>query len=227
MSDRIFRVLESAIVTGEIALGSKLGEAALASRYGISRGPLREALRRLEGRHLVERVPHSGTRVVTLTREGAIHVYFVREALEGMACRLAAQSMPHHEIGDLDRILERHGSSEVLRAGEAYHQERGDLDFHYRVVIGSMNDRLIQLLCGDLYSLIRLCRYRTNAFPGRSLRAFEEHVQIVKAIRGRDPDLAEMLMRRHIAGARKILENAADVDFAEASEPRRIDIPSA
>jgi DNA-binding GntR family transcriptional regulator len=227
LSDRVFGVVETAIVTGDIPLGAKLGESALAKRCGVSRGPLREALRRLEGRHLVERTPHAGVRVVSLPRDDAVQIYLVREALEGMACRLAALAMAERDIDELERLLDRHSLSEALRAGQAYHQNSGDLDFHFQIVLGSANPRLIQLLCRDLYSLIRLCRFKTNRLPGRSLRAYEEHGQIVKAIRRRDPDLAEMLMRRHIADARSLLQESEESAFTPPPDPSEEAAPEA
>ncbi|MFN3786234.1 MAG: GntR family transcriptional regulator, partial [Thiothrix sp.] len=85
--------LTQAIITGELLQGQKLNEAELAERYGIGRGPLREALRQLEGMRLVKRIPHAGARVVELDKEMMADLYAVREALEGMACRMAAQRM--------------------------------------------------------------------------------------------------------------------------------------
>ena len=88
--DRVFEQIERAIVVGEFAPGSRLGEETLAERFGVSRGPLREALRQLEGRGLVVRLPHAGVRVVALGHEDLIELYEIRGNLEGLACRLAA-----------------------------------------------------------------------------------------------------------------------------------------
>ena len=67
LADRVFTAIQDAIVKGELRAGSKISEAELATRYGVSRGPLREALRRLEGRQLLSRVPHVGVRVMALS----------------------------------------------------------------------------------------------------------------------------------------------------------------
>ncbi len=92
-SDRVFELIERALVSGEIPLGSRLAEEQLSRRSGVSRGPMREALRRLEGRGLVVRLPHAGVRVVQLDRRDMAKLYEVRASLEGLACRLAAQTM--------------------------------------------------------------------------------------------------------------------------------------
>ena len=91
LSENVFRRIQAAIVKGEIAPGSKISEPELARTYGISRGPLREAIHRLEGQRLLVRVPHVGARVVSLSHAELIELYEIRESLEGMACRLAAE----------------------------------------------------------------------------------------------------------------------------------------
>ena len=98
LSEHVFRKIQSAIVKDEIAPGSKISEPELARTYGISRGPLREAIHRLEGQKLLVRVPHVGARVVSLSHAELIELYEIRESLEGMACRLAAERMSQAEI---------------------------------------------------------------------------------------------------------------------------------
>lgn len=206
LADRVFEELQEAIVTGGIAPGTKITEPGLAKEYGISRGPLREAMRRLEGRHLVTRIPHVGARVVSLSLDELLELYEVREAMEGMACRLAARQMPQEEIDGLKALLEKHESQAELQQNLAYYQKEGDLDFHYRIVNGSGNRKLSELLCGELYYLVRMYRYRFSATSGRPKRAFQEHYRIVDAIEQRDEELAEMLMRRHIRASRDNVE---------------------
>lgn len=206
LADRVFEDIQEAIVTGSIAPGTKITEPGLAKQYGISRGPLREAMRRLEGRHLVTRIPHVGARVVSLTIAELLELYEVREAMEGMACRLAARQMPQTEIDSLKALLQKHEEQAELQENIAYYQKEGDLDFHYRLVQGSGNKKLMELLCGELYYLVRMYRYRFSATSGRPQRAFTEHYRIVDAIEQRDEELAEMLMRRHIRASRDNVE---------------------
>ena len=90
--------------------------------------------------------------------------------------------------------------------GQAYFQREGDLDFHYRIVRGSGNSRLIQLLCDDLYHLVRLYRFQFAMPSPRAGRALREHDQVVDAIEDGDGELAEILMRRHIKASRRNME---------------------
>jgi DNA-binding GntR family transcriptional regulator len=209
LADKALDRIETAIMKGDLAPGTRISEVSLARTFGISRGPLREAIRRLEGRGLLERVPHVGSRVITLSVEDLLEVFDVREALEGMACRLAAERMSDDEIAAVEMVLERHSDDAALRAGEAYYQQAGDYDFHYRIAQGAKNRRIVGLLCGELYHLIRIYRYRSGAVPGRAPQAFDEHRRILAALRARDGDLAERLMRAHIRRARALLEHGA------------------
>lgn len=207
LADRVCEQIVTAIVVGDIPPGQKISEPELARTYGISRGPLREAMRKLEALRLVERKPHVGARVVNLSAKELIEIYHVREALEGMACRLAAQNMPQEEIDSLRNLLDEHERSIEQLDGRSYFQKEGDLDFHYRIVNGSKNEKLLESLGGDLYHLVRMYRYQFSVSSSRPKRALKEHRQIIDAIESRDPELAEMLMRRHIGAARKNVED--------------------
>ncbi|MBV1789216.1 GntR family transcriptional regulator [Marinobacterium sp. D7] len=207
LADRVCKQIVTAIVKGDLLPGQKISEPELARTYGISRGPLREAMRRLEGWRLVERKPHIGARVVKLSAQELIEIYRVREALEGMACRLAAENMTQTEIDSLKALLDAHEQSIEQREGRSYFQKEGDLDFHYRVVKGSKNAKLQEMLGADLYHLVRMYRYQFSVSSSRPKRALKEHRQIIDAIEARDAELAEMLMRRHISAARQNIED--------------------
>nr|WP_245391712.1 GntR family transcriptional regulator [Salinicola aestuarinus] len=203
LAERVFHQLQRAIVRGELPPGTRITEPELSARYGISRGPLREAMRRLETYRLIERVPHVGARVVKLSMDELLELFDVREALESMAARLAASHMTAEEVAGLRGVLAVHERQSDLDSGEAYYQREGDLDFHYRIVQGSHNRMLMTILCDDLYYLVRLYRTQFSASGARPHRAFVEHHRIVDAIEAGDAELAELLMRRHVSAARE------------------------
>ena len=205
-ADKVFEQLQHAIVEGDIVAGSKISEPELAKYYQVSRSTLREALNRLEKCHLIERKANVGSRVVDCTINGLLELYVTREALEGMACRQAALNMSDEEIVDIQMMLKKHAQTQDLKDGIAYYQEQGDLDFHYQVILGSHNKQLIDLICGQLYHLIRMYRCQFGMNSPRATRAFDEHAHIIQAIADRDGELAEILMRRHIAASRKNIE---------------------
>ena len=154
----------------------------------------------------MSRKANAGARVVELGIEELLEIYQVREALEGMACRLAATKMSDAEIAELDALLKAHMQSSELQAGHAYYQKEGDLDFHYRLVQGSQNSKLIHLLCDELYTKLRMYRYQFGMLSPRAVDAYTEHQHIVRAISDRDGEMAEMLMRRHIRASRLNVE---------------------
>ena len=199
LADQAYEALAKSIVTGTLPPGSRMLESELAERFGMSRGPLREALRRLEERRLVERISQRGVRVVRLSGARLRDIYQVREALEGMACRLASQNMSDAEIADLRIVLEAH--EQIVRERDDYSQNQQDWDFHDRIARGSKNSMIQSVLCDDLYQLLKVYRNQHRATPGRARRALEEHWRILSALEDRDGDLAELLMRRHIAAA--------------------------
>jgi DNA-binding GntR family transcriptional regulator len=205
-ADSVFVDLRQRIVEGQVPMGSKISEPELARHYDISRSTLRDALSRLEGCGLLERKANVGYRVVTLSTAKLIDIFRVRESLEGMACHLAAHSMSAAQISELKALLQEHERSEPLQQGEAYFQQEGDLDFHFKIVQGSNNQLLIRLLCEELYFLVRMYRYQFGMASPRAKKAFAEHRNIIQAIEDKDGELAEFLMRRHIAASRLNVE---------------------
>jgi len=214
LADIASRRLAQSIVTGELAQGQKLNEAELAERFGMGRGPLREALRHLEGMRLVKRIPNAGARVVVLDRKTLSDLYAVREALEGMACRIAATQMSDDEIEQLRELLDHHEEQIKQQGGKVYAQSEGDLDFHFQIVRGSRNRMLMDMLGSEQYQLLRMCRYRTSRNAERTGPALQQHRQIVEALAQRDGELAEMLMRRHIQGAWQSISEMMDKEEA-------------
>lgn len=223
--DGVTERLEGAIVSGELAPGTKISEQALARSLGVSRGPLREAVRRLEGRKLVHRTPNKGVRIADLSKTDLMDLLAVREALEGMACRAAAEHMSDVEIKALEKLLTEHSKHKTFRMGAGYYQEAEDFDFHFRIVKASRNARLVSMLCEDLYHLLRVYRYKSSTRVGRAEQALEEHRQIVAALAERNPDLAEARMRQHIRNARAHVENEIDAKGLDVAAPH--DAPAA
>nr|WP_099036596.1 GntR family transcriptional regulator [Lacimicrobium alkaliphilum] len=195
-ADKTFFRLRKDIVEGQIASGSKLSETELSTKYQVSRAVVREAINRLETCNLVERKANIGARVVALSPQGLVQLYQVRESLEGMAARLAANNMTDEEVSGLNDLLSSH--FQEVKQGQSYYQEAGDVDFHYRIIMGSKNQHLISMLLNGIYHLVRMYRVQLGMAGPRVTTAFDEHRHIVQAISHRDEELAEMLMRRHI-----------------------------
>jgi DNA-binding GntR family transcriptional regulator len=207
--------LEELILRGEILPGARLPEQALAELLGVSRGPLREAIRTLEGRRIVERTPHAGVRVVQLTLQDVEQLLVTREALEGMAARQAAENMTVAEIRQLREVASRLEKLQEEGPGAVF--ARGaDNDFHRLIALGGRNQWIVRLLCEDLYSLLRLYRMHAAYHPPAKRRpTHREHQEIIDCIHARDADAAEVAMRRHIQNGRtRLLEQIAGARIA-------------
>jgi len=194
LTDLAYDRIDSAILSGEFAPGMQVSEAELAIRLGISRGPLREALSRLEGRKLVKRVRQQGVAIVDLTDREIYDILIMREILEGVACRFAAVNMSDDRLAALDACVE----TRIV----AYDETPVRRDLHYIIADGCGNTYLRDVLCFDLYYRLRLYRVRTGQIADHYESAVEEHRQIVAALQKRDADLAESLMRSHVTRAR-------------------------
>ena len=201
VADNALERLSQAILRGEFAPGAKISEPDIAKRWGISRGPLREAIRRLEERNLVTRTPRLGARVVILSDERIQQIFIVREAIEGMAARQAALHISDDEIAQLRAQLDRQRERSEQIGVVAYLTQELDNDFHLAIARASRNDFLVKFLSENYGALIELCRQRQRRIPARAQRAFIEHTRIVDALEDRAPDVAELMMRRHIRSA--------------------------
>lgn len=207
-SEILAEALCEEIVDGAYGPGEKLNEKELATRFDVSRGPIREALKRLAERNLVVLSPNAGAKVAQHTTEDIIHLLDVREHLEGAAARLAAKRMTDEEKKKLHALFDAHVKAVHATDDGSYVQLPEDVDFHYVIIKASGNPLLFNILCGDLYPLLRMFRRQHKNVRGRGERALEEHRRILSAIDDGDAELAEILMRRHIAASRNNMSKA-------------------
>lgn len=196
-AERLYELLSNAIIGGEIQSGVSLTEPDLARRYGVSRAPLREALRRLEERQLLERVPYRGMRVVALSDQAIADLYEIREQLEALACRRAASRIGPEEVMQIRAALESERAyiRDRLRGSR---QPPNVLSLHTLIAKLSGNVQLFDLLEGAIWRLLRAEYWRRIKRPDELRRSYLEHAAIARALIDHDGDLAELLMRRHI-----------------------------
>ncbi|MCB1755783.1 MAG: GntR family transcriptional regulator [Gammaproteobacteria bacterium] len=214
LADRVYVQLREAILDGDIQPGSKISEPELAKTYGVSRSSLREAIAKLESSSLVVRQANIGARVITLSKASLLEIYQVRESLEGLAARLAAENMTSPEIDKLKRLLDMQSDGGEGRSPRDY--QSVDFDFHYCIVLGSHNERLIRILSRDLFELVHFYRKKFSDSGPRPVQALNEHTEIVAAISRRDGEMAEVMMRHHIRAAREHAKNSFTKGQSEA-----------
>lgn len=219
VSDVALERLVEAITSGEYAPGQKLSEAELASKLGISRVPLREALGRLDGK-LVTRTPRLGARVIEVSRSTLEQLYFLREALEGMAARLAAENASADEIAGLSGLLLLEETHYGPNAHKLYLSSK-DEDFHFAIARASKCNPIEKILLETVYYRLRIHRAQARIDPRRAKAAMAEHRAIAAALQARDPDAAERMMRHHIRTSRLNLLTRLDAPQVKPAKTRR------
>jgi DNA-binding GntR family transcriptional regulator len=198
------------IIRRELVPGEKIPQEAIAQDLGISRTPLVNALKLLEKEHVVELRPRRGYIVREFNRQEMIALFEVREVLEGLAARKAAQTLDFAGIERLRRFFADFADQSTITDWQAYARE--DEAFHSYLVAAGANTFLRDILAA--HDVVH-ASYQTGAFAGLVRPPEEtvrEHRAIINAIAARDPDAAESLMRTHLANSAAALRrNAPDV----------------
>lgn len=196
--EAIRQELRARILSGHYEPGHPIPERVIADELAVSRVPVREALRQLERDGLVSIVAQRGAQVRQFSAENMQSLYQAREALEGMAARLAAERVDENYLepfmAQFEGLID--GSITMDPAEES---ALGN-DFHEAIAQGSRNATVIELLA-TIHDRVRLCRRLTygHASPSWARRAAEEHLTIAQAISRGDADGAEHAMRTHVA----------------------------
>jgi len=187
-------LLRRSILDGVYAPGQRLKEVEISRDLGISRSPVREAIQGLANEGLVRIAPQRGAFVANLDATEVAELYEVREGLEIMAVRLAAERAETLRIMDLRELLEATRSSLDRQESTGYPR---NLDFHKHISALSGNRKLAQEV-NEINSQLELARIRSAYKLGRAEQAYEEHLTIFNALRRRDPEVAADAMREHI-----------------------------
>jgi DNA-binding GntR family transcriptional regulator len=208
----VFDSLREAIINGTLRPGERLMEIQLAEELGVSRTPVREAIRKLELEGFVVMVPRKGAYVAGISLKDIADVFEVRAALEALASGLAAERITSEELEELERILVR--KAEIIAEGSVTEFVQSDTQFHDALYRSSRNQRLIQIL-NNLQDEIQRFRSVSLAYSGRMQEALEEHRKIVEALAERNISLAQSLAWEHIENAENTLLEAVRRDRPE------------
>lgn len=190
--------IRSWIVTGRLAPGTRLVENVLAEQLGVSRIPVREALKQLQTEGFVNIAPRRGAVVAEVSMKEAEDFYEVRSALESFAARKAAQCRKPSDLERLERILDE--GRAAVRAQAWPEVTRLNSSFHEAVAAATGNDHLVQLMAAYARKLSWV--FSASA-QRRGAPAWKEHESIVAAIADADADLAEILAARHVEASRR------------------------
>jgi len=201
LRDVVFETLRDAIITQVLKPGERLMEIQLADEMGVSRTPVREAIRKLELEGLVVMVPRKGAYVAGVSMKDIHEVYEVRAALEMLAVTLAAERITDEELDALERQVLRESEEEASQNEHALDNIIYiDSSFHDIIYQAAHNQRLVQFV-NILQEQLQRFRAASLSRPGRSKTALDEHKQIVEALAERNGELAAKLAKEHIENA--------------------------
>ena len=194
----VYEQLRTEIIEGGYTEGQSLREIPLAEKYGVKRARIRQIFRELEHDSLVEIIPGKGAFVKSITAKDLSDIFEMRIALEGMAARLAARRRDDEGLEKAIAVLEQcresspeYSQEQKVKVGEQIH------DF---ILSSSGNDLILHAL-EPLKMQVRRIWRGSYVIPGRIDKAFEEHREILKALKNRDEDLAASSMRDHLSNA--------------------------
>ena len=208
LRDVVFNTLRQAILRGELKPGERLMEIALANRLGVSRTPVREAIRLLELEGLVIMIPRRGAQVAQITEQDLNDVLEVRLGLEELAVRFACERITDEEIKALGlavKEFEKKMSNNELSA-----QAEADVKFHEIIYGATHNQRLVQIINNIREQMYRY-RYEYVKDNANYKQLIDEHNQILEGLKNHDKDYVKKVMHTHlknqVAGVREVIQN--------------------
>ncbi|MGG3563965.1 GntR family transcriptional regulator [Neobacillus rhizosphaerae] len=201
--EHAYLFLKEMILEGELKAGDRLIERELAGKLNISRTPIREALFRLESQGFVKTVPRKGVVVSNISESEVIEVFTILASLEVLAVKLAAQRMDLETQQELDQKIQELLALEE-QAEEDFNLEH--IQMNRLINKASKSPKLFEILSG-LIDYIHMAANMGYETPGRRKESLKEHIDIMKALRDKEAELAEYLMRIHIENSKKAYIN--------------------
>lgn len=205
----VCETLRQAIRDGVFKPGERLMEVPLAEELGVSRTPVREAIRKLELEGFVVMIPHRGTYVADISLKDVTQVFEIRSALEELAAQLAAERITPDEIEFLERML-----VEISTFMEEKNMDKvveADINFHEVLYKASRNERLVEIIHNLREQTLRFRTMSMNQ-PGRLVKTWEEHRLLVEAIADRNPAQAREIARIHMEHSEQALLKGMNID---------------
>jgi DNA-binding GntR family transcriptional regulator len=199
LHQRIYETLRAEVISGQRKPGELLSEAELARRWGVSRSPIREALRQLEQHDLVRWAPRRGATVARLTVAGLRDIYEVREALESLSAGLAAERGSPADLAKMRDLAAR--IKQTQEEGDYLEAIMLDDEFH-RLMARTTRNRMLESQSGHVLDRVIMARMMVREEPGRTQEIVHEHQAILDALGRRDAKEATEHAALHVRNAR-------------------------
>ena len=209
LRELVLEVLREAIIKGDLKPRERLMEIQLAEELGVSRTPVREALRKLELEGFIVMLPRKGAYVSDISLKDITEVFEIRAALEGLSAALAAERITDEEIEDMEKLLAE--KNEAINKNDIKRLIEADTKFHDAIYNASRNEKLWGII-NNLREQIQRYRAASLSYPGRMKQSLVEHRAIVEAIESRDINLSRRAAQEHIENAENSLIEAMKKD---------------
>ena len=195
LTSRVFRKLREDILSGKYSEHEELKEATIGAELGVSRTPVREALRQLELEGLVSIVPNKGAYVTGISQKDIHDIYVIRSYLEGLAGKWACEHITEEEIETIEEIIYLY----EFHAKKKHYEQLVELDnkFH-ECIYRASGSKILEHELTTFHQYVERMRKKSLGKEERAIKANEEHKAILEAIRQRDGELAEKLAHEHI-----------------------------
>lgn len=204
LREMVYEELKMQILTGAIIPGTRMMEVELAKEIGVSRTPIREAIRKLEKEGLVTIEPRRGAYASQISTEDMIDILEVRQDMEGLAAFFAASRMTPEQLQNLKEISELY--NEAVKAGEMEEMIKHDTRFH-RIIVESCNNKILVKMIEQLQELVLRFRYIYYDDFKRAENMPDEHYEILHAIETGDADAARYAADIHIDRLKQLVIN--------------------
>ncbi len=204
---RVFTEIEQAILDEVFLPGDSLIEQKLSNSLGVSRTPVREALRQLELEGLVKMIPNKGAVVVGVSKKDIDDIYTIRMQIEGLAARWSAENITQEELNELREVVEL--QEFYVSKGDTVQVWHLDTKFH-EIIYDTSRSRPLKSTLTNFHNHIKKARAMSFKTTGRAKLAVQEHRAILEAISQHNADLAEKYAKEHILNAKENLFSGLD-----------------
>lgn len=214
LSQEVAALIKKQMVDGVLNPGDRIVETKLAKELGLSQTPIREAIRQLSGEGIVTIVPNKGPVVQTLSQKDIFEIYSIRAVLEGLAMRMATQVATAEEIEAVQRIHDR--MKRKLQDDSVTSLLRDSAHLHASIVALSKHSRLIATYESVSFQISLVNRILARVSTKQ--KEVDQHLELVEALAGRDPEHAERTIRAHIYRSYREFTELEEIPSAELPE---------
>ena len=218
LRSQVFQTIRDDILKGKYEENDELREATLGKELGVSRTPVREALRQLELEGLIQIIPNKGAYVTGITQKDVKDIYMIRSLLEGLCARWATEHITKEQMEEMEENV----YLSKFHAQKGHLEQLAELDNRFHdILYEACDSKMLEHQLKDFHQYVLRVRKKTLASANRGPKSNEEHEQIMEAIKAGNADLAEQLAHQHMINAYdNMVKNGLNEAYAQQDKPQ-------